>query len=259
MGIKKSLKPVVNIFDAFFFSIPMILAKWRGVPVYISNVLMYSRKNKSKKFNIRISNMNPCLVDRFSEAGSMRGHYFHQDLWASSQIFIANPLHHVDIGSRLDGFIAQLLVFRSIMYVDIRKIETKNIRLKFIEGSITKMPFENDSLESVSSLHVLEHIGLGRYGDNIDPLGYLAAAKEIVRVLKPGGVFYLGTPVGKEVLYFDAHRVFDPATIVDAFEGLTVESFSLIDDGGTDVLESATFEDARKCNYGCGLFKFKKI
>jgi SAM-dependent methyltransferase len=120
------------------------------------------------------------------------------------------------------------------------------------------MPFDDDSVPSLSSLHVIEHIGLGRYGDTVDPNGYLKAAAELCRVLAPGGRLLLGTPVGRERVCFDAHRVFDPETIVQAFEELVLAEFLLIDDAGRGVIAGASFEQARRCEYGCGLFVFEK-
>lgn len=120
------------------------------------------------------------------------------------------------------------------------------------------MPFEDNSVISLSSLHVIEHIGLGRYGDSVNPEGWLLATKELSRVLAPGGRLLVSTPVGRERLCFDAHRIFDPETILKAFDQLTLKEFSLIDDQGQGIITNATINQARKCNYGCGLFVFER-
>ncbi len=52
------------------------------------------------------------------------GHYFHQDLWAAKKIFKRRPMTHVDIGSRVDGFVAHLLVFMPVTAVDIRYLDS---------------------------------------------------------------------------------------------------------------------------------------
>ena len=49
---------------------------------------------------------------------------------------------------------------------------------------------------------MLEHIGLGRYGDPIDPQGTEKAATELQRVLAPGGDLYLSLPIEKESRVF---------------------------------------------------------
>jgi SAM-dependent methyltransferase len=164
----------------------------------------------------------------------------------------------VDVASRLDGFVAHLLPFCHVTYVDLRPLTGTAPGLTFQQGSILDLPFAENSIISLSCLHVIEHVGLGRYGDPLMPDGYSVAAAELARVLKPGGTLYLGTPVGREHLCFDAHRVFDPLTIVECFSGLELVEFSLIDDAGFSVIPNAPFELARACNYGCGLFKFVK-
>lgn len=168
------------------------------------------------------------------------------------------PDRHVDVGSRLDGFVAHLLTFRELEYVDIRPLDNPPPGLQVLQGSIQEMPFPDNSIASLSCLHVIEHIGLGRYGDWVDPDGHLKAARELARVLQPGGRLYLGTPVGRERLCFDAHRIFHPATVQEMFPNLPLTEFSLIDDHGTKIIENATFEQAASCRYGCGLFIFEK-
>ena len=196
--------------------------------------------------------------DRFADAGSITFHYFFLDLWAASRLHDAGVRRHVDIGSRLDGFVAHILPFCDVVYVDVRPLRVRIPRLTFARGLLTELPFATESVRSLSCLHVLEHVGLGRYGDPIEPDGYVRAAAEVARVLGRGGTLLFGTPVGRERVCFDAHRVFDPETIVRLFSGLRLVEFSLIDDAGHWHSEGASFDIARACNYGCGLFRFEK-
>jgi SAM-dependent methyltransferase len=106
---------------------------------------------------------------------------------------------------------------------------------------------------------VIEHIGLGRYGDPIDPEGHIKAAQELSRVLKPGGRLYLGTPVGKETVCFDAHRIFFVETMLELFSELQLESFDFITDQGNLIEFDYPKQEANKARYGCGLFVFKKL
>jgi SAM-dependent methyltransferase len=223
---------------------------------------LYKQAQQDKSFDIKWRNIYYCSHDRFSSAGG-GGHYFFQDIWAAKKVLeIAGEqgggYNHVDVGSRIDGFVAHLLPYCKVTYVDIRPLPIMVEGLKFIEGSILKLPCENDSCETLSCLHVIEHIGLGRYGDDVDPDGHTKAARELVRVLKPNGTLLIGTPVGRERLCFDGHRIFDPETILYMFDGLELVKFSLIDDKGQRVIENATIEQARSCEYGCGLFQFMK-
>ena len=65
-----------------------------------------------------------------------------------------------------------------------------------------------------------EHIGLGRYGDPLDPLGTRKAAAELQRVLAPGGQLLFSLPVGRPRVEFNAHRVHDPHEVASWFDGL---------------------------------------
>jgi len=235
-----------------------IARKYRALPHFIRNWRAYRRRNGSAGFAITWRDLWYRSQDRYDAAGAARGHYFFQDLWAAKQLFGRGVRAHVDVGSRMDGFVAHVLTFSNLRYVDIRDSRLQWPGFEFVPGSVTELPFANGSVASLSCLHVLEHIGLGRYGDPVDPEGYLAGARELARVLAPGGVLLVGTPVGRERLCFDAHRVFDPQTVRHAFAELTLDSFALIDDSGDGIVDDAQFVRARQCEYGCGLFVFSK-
>ena len=63
----------------------------------------------------------PVFMDKKAEAGKLRD-YFIQDLYMAQNIFKDNPKKHVDIGSRIDGFVANVASFREIELLDIRDI-----------------------------------------------------------------------------------------------------------------------------------------
>lgn len=235
-----------------------VIRKYQALPQFVRNWRDYQRMNGNHNFNIQLRELWYRAYDRYTTAGTVPDHYFFQDLWASQQLYDKKVNEHVDIGSRVDGFIGHILPFCRVTYVDIRPMSLDWDGFTFRQGSITAMPFADNSVKSLSSLHVIEHIGLGRYGDTVDPNGYLNAAAELSRVLAPGGRLLLATPVGRERICFDAHRVFDPERIVRAFSRLSLAEFSLIDDTGQGILTMASFEQARRCEYGCGLFVFEK-
>ncbi len=235
-----------------------IILRIVNIPLFIKNLISYSLNNNTKQFKISFTSLYPILSDRTMQAGSTKGHYFLQDLYYAQLLYNEKPNKHYDVGSRVDGFVSNVASFREINFIDIRPLDVDIKNINFIQGSITELPFQDNSLESVSSLHVIEHIGLGRYGDPLNPNGYLDAAKELSRVLAKGGKLYLSTPCGKEQLYFDAHRVFDPKTIVNAFSELTLKSYSLIDDNGSKIIQDNDFSITNNCEFGCGLFIFQK-
>lgn len=257
--MKNCLIKFNNLFSYFFFNLLDVLQKLRGVSYFMRNRKRYVFLNKNPSFNFLWKYARPQLRDRFFQSGAVDSHYFLQDLWAAKWLYDRQIHYHVDIGSRLDGFIAHILVFCQVIYMDIRSVSLKIDNCQFRQGSILDMPFEDRSINSLSCLHVLEHIGLGRYGDPINPDGYLRAASELSRVLAPGGTLLMSTPVGLEKLYYDAHRVFNPNTIVAAFSKLHLEEFHLINDSGKNIIYNTTFEEAEACHYGCGLFVFKSL
>ncbi|MFL5580746.1 MAG: DUF268 domain-containing protein [Gemmatimonadaceae bacterium] len=244
-------------FSALFVDPKLLVDKWRALPAFLRNLAHYRRANPSPAFRVRAAELYYTSYDRFAAAGAVRTHYFHQDLWAARQLRARGVTRHVDVGSRLDGFVAHVLPFCEVEYVDIRPLDVPVEGLTVRTGSILALPHASDSVESLSCLHVIEHIGLGRYGDPIDPDGHVRAARELSRVLAPGGVLLLGTPVGRERLCFDAHRVFDPSTVLGMFDGLELVEFAFIDDHGNGV-SAAGVDAARRCEFGCGLFVFRK-
>ena len=107
-------------------------------------------------------------------------------------------------------------------------------------------------------MHTVEHIGLGRYGDTLDPIGDIKAINELKRITKQGGNILFVTPVGKQRIEYNAHRIYSFELVIDLFKECQLMEFSLIDDKG-DFIENAQTELVKKQNYGCGCFWFKKI
>lgn len=256
--MNKQIKNAYWLFTSLLFDPLIVLNKWRAIPHFVRNFREYRRLNRNPNFRIRANNILYTTYDRFGNAGVAGDHYFWQDLWAARYIYAAGAKHHFDVGSRISGFVAHILPFCKVTYVDIRPLSIFIEGLQFKQGSILDLPFGDRTLSSISSLHVIEHIGLGRYGDPINPNGHIQAARELERVLAPGGMLLIGTPVGRERLCFDAHRVFDPETISHAFPKLTLEKFALIEDKSDKIISNATFQQARGCEYGCGLFVFRR-
>lgn len=187
----------------------------------------YSRLNKRSTFAFEEQYKLFVYSDKTARAGSINS-YFWQDLWAARKVFQNNSEFHYDIGSRLDGFIAHLLSFgRKVRLIDIRPLDSKVEGLFFTKADATDLDgIEDNSIESLSALCSLEHFGLGRYGDPIDPEACFKCFTAIGRKMKEGGNLYLSVPVGKEHLEFNAHRIFYAATILDAFPDFECREFS---------------------------------
>jgi SAM-dependent methyltransferase len=229
-----------------------------GIPIYIRDAVSYSRRRPRHAFRILLRNCYPILNERTQSAGTLEGAYFHQDLWAARRIFHRRPEEHVDIGSRTDGFIAHLLAFMPVTVIDIRTMQSKVQGLTFIQDDATYLRhFENDSVDSISSLHAAEHFGLGRYSDPVDPDACFRFIDNLQRVLRPGGRLYFSVPIGRERLEFNAHRVFATSTILEQFAQLSLLSFSFVDDAGR-LHEDCEPREDQSSECGCGLFEFTK-
>ncbi|MBI5912304.1 MAG: DUF268 domain-containing protein [Betaproteobacteria bacterium] len=199
------------------------------------------------------------IVDDFKAQAGNLSDYFHQDLWAARKIFKLQPSRHVDIGSRIDGFIAHLLVFMPVEYVDIRPLDAQVQNLTIVRSdAISLRNFQDNSISSISTLHAAEHFGLGRYSDPIDPMGCFTFMSALSRVLAPGGRLYFSVPLGKERVEFNAHRIFSLQTILSHFRELKLVSFSFVDEG--DRLHENVNPGDFPCNSkdSCGLFEFTK-
>src|SRR6185369_9385200 len=157
--------------------------------------------------------------------------YFYQGIWAFEKIRKESPARHVDVGGQIDlvGFLTTIVF---VEYIDLRILEIDLPNYNCKKGSVLELPHDNESLNSLSCLHVAEHIGLGRYGDGIDPLGTVKACKELTRVLAPGGNLYFSVPVGIEKVCFNAHRIHSPRTFLSYFEGLELIELSGVNDDG---------------------------
>ena len=206
--------------------------------------------------NARFTNLWPCLMDRVSYT-PFDPHYYYQAAWLARSLAQANPPLHVDVGSDI-GMLGVLSAYVPLLFVDYRPLRVHHDGITPIAGDVTRLPFADGSVASLSCLHVIEHIGLGRYGDPIDPMGYLAGLNELQRVLARGGRLYLSTPVGRERVCFNAHRVFATQTILNALRSLKIVRFGLVDDQGR-FADDCEFSHADNLSYGCGMFVMTKI
>lgn len=168
-----------------------------------------------------LQNLYPCLDDDTGQT-NIEPTYFYQDAWAFQKIVERRPASHVDVGSH-HKFVALLSKVVPVTMVDIRPLSLPLDTLNFQVGSILEMPYEDNSISSLSSLCVVEHIGLGRYGDPLDPQGSKKAVAELSRVLAPNGRLYFSVPVGdRNITAFNAGRVFTVDYLMHLFHPLIV-------------------------------------
>jgi hypothetical protein len=216
-----------------------------------------------KKAGGRVDKVFPIYSDYKEQAGSATGHYFHQDLLVANYISKNNPIRHIDIGSRVDGFVAHVASFRPIEIIDVRELKDsghENIRFKRMD-LMEKDSIESNICDSLSCLHAIEHFGLGRYGDPINPQGHLIGFDNLLKMLKLGGMLYISFPIGPaDQTHFNAHRVFKPDSIFGWQKEATLElmNFSYVDDAGNLHKEVGIDSVPATTQYGCGIYTFRK-
>jgi SAM-dependent methyltransferase len=232
------------------------LRAWRAVKGfrwYFADWRRYSRLPNAEP--IRIANSFPMIHDRTRTTG-VDAHYFYLSAWAMRRIVANRPVRHVDIGS-LAMFASLLAAVVPVTYVDYRPLEAESEGLLRLAGDLLALPFPNCSILSLSCLHVAEHVGLGRYGDRLDPAGTAKTACELARVLKPGGNLYFAVPVGKPRVCFNAHRIHRAQTIRDYFSDLELVEFCGVNDDG-QFLQRAGLSGFDGADFACGMFWFRK-
>lgn len=257
--------------DQFGLDLLRLLRGFTALPAYVLQMQRYLRASGGRDVPLVV---RPCLHDSRAEGGATQSEYFWQDLYVARQIAQANPTCHLDVGSRVDGFVAHVASFRAIEVMDIRPITANVPGVIFRQMDLMQLPQEYHSYcDSLSCLHALEHFGLGRYGDPIKPLGHEDGLRNLSRILRPRGTLYLALPVGRARVLFNSHRVLDPHRIVSlALEcGLSLQALSWHIPGVQGVKES-THPDSVKSDqpnpferelallksmpYALGIFRF---
>lgn len=211
-------------------------------PQYIEDIKAYYQGNHAES---RLA-FWPCLDDKTLET-SLDKHYFYQDTWTARKMFEIRPKQVVDVGSTalLVGIISQCIPTISI---DVRPLPVSLPGLVCKHGTVTDLPFEDATVEFLSSMCVIEHVGLGRYGDTIDTQGSVKAFSEISRVIRTGGYFLFSVPLSHTPgLSFNAHRIFSKPQVVSLLPDFTIreERFFFPEPGNET--EVASLQDFRFC------------
>lgn len=221
---------------------------------------LYTDLNVRKDFKVEENDILPFLSDKYDKNGATNV-YFFMDIWGAQLIHRSGVKHHFDIGSRVDGFIAHLLSMDiDVTMIDCREFPGEVEGLSTIIADATELSqVEDNSLKSISALHSLEHFGLGRYGDPIDPEACFKCFDAIQRKLQKGGNLYLAVPLGRNQLRFNGARYFYPATIVECFNNLTLKEFSWVTaEKIVRDVDLDSYEEPLENAHRTGLFHFIK-
>jgi len=212
----------------------------------------YKKLSKNSNIPLKTSDLYPRIFDKTTDT-KIDPIYYLQSLWCAKKIFENKPTNHYDIGSHylMVGIISQ---FTPTTMIDIRPLSVSVPELSFMKGDIKNLPFENESIDSLSSICVIEHIGLGRYGDELDQFGTEKSANELSRVLASGGDLYISVPVDSvNKTYFNAHRAFAREYVLELFKDLSLVEEKYI--YGNSLYDTYVVEKG----FGTGLYHFKKV
>jgi hypothetical protein len=240
----------------------------RGVarfPAYFSRRAAFARQAAASNGEFALGTAYPCLWDHDAQGGVATGQYFHQDLYVAQRIFANAPRRHVDVASRVDGFVAHVAAFREIEVFDIRPIMSDVPGIVFHQSNVMQPSADLAAItDSLSCLHALEHFGLGRYGDPIDYYGYRRAWDNLHSMLLPGGTLYFSVPIGSQQrVEYDAHRIFSIPYVQDTLIANRYEivGFAYVDDSGDMHREVDSTSDAAQrtfdLRHGCGIWELR--
>jgi len=262
--IKKKilLKRIILKLYSFFSFFGIDLRKLYSI-VFIPKFLLSLIKFKKLKGNI--DKIKPILSDYISyDVNLMSGHYIHQDLLVAQKIFKNNPTKHIDIGSRVNGFVTNVASFRVIETYDLRDIgKSQHKNIKINKGDITDIKNFSIKTDSLSCLHSIEHFGLGRWGDNLDPDGHIKGFQNLLSLMDKNGRFYLSFPIStKARVEFNEQRIFHYSEILNWLKPFNddyfLECFDFIDDIGNIHEDCSINNYIEKLDYGCGIYTIRK-
>lgn len=223
-------------------------------PIILRSYLDYRRRDTKKRFPIPLGSVMPCLFEN-TPYTRFDTHYIYHTAWAARRVNEINAKEHVDISSSL-YFSGIVSAFKPVLFYDFRPANLNLSNLTSQAANLSHLHFEDNSIESLSCMHTVEHVGLGRYGDDIDPEGDIQAAKELGRVVKKEGSLLFVVPLGKPRIQFNAHRIYSYRMVVEMFPDFMVKEFSLIPDNALEkgIIYNATEAEGDKQSYGCGCF-----
>lgn len=218
---------------------------------------------KFRSFCVERVGFRPCLHDKKGEGGEAKSEYFLQDLMVARCIFEEKPVRHIDIGSRVDGFVAHVASFRTIEVFDVRHNSANVPGIKFRQIDMMSSEGAAEHCDSLSCLHALEHFGLGRYGDPIGPNGFENGFAAMATMVRSGGRFYLSVPIGHPRVEFNAHRIVSPKIVIDLAtrHGFRLVELTVLHEGKQEILREISpgkISALESLDYALGIFILKK-
>lgn len=227
-------------------------------PFVLNDLRAFKNTEGSNRFSTKITDFYPCILDK-TITTSFDRHYVYHTSWAARVVREINPLFHIDISSSL-YFSGIVSAFIPVHFYDYRPAKLNLSNLESKKADLHALPFADMSVHSISCMHTIEHVGLGRYGDPIDAKGDLKAIKELKRVVSSNGNLIIVVPVGKPKIEFNAHRIYSYEQILEYVEDseFTLKEFTFIPEYEGPMTRNADPSLVLKADYACGCFWFKR-
>jgi SAM-dependent methyltransferase len=256
---RETTAPRIQLVSPAPVAVPFVAPPPDAADPFAATFLEFARLAQADgdgRFPLEWDRRFPCLDDATATTGFDR-HYVYHPAWAARVVAERAPALHVDISSTLH-FASQLSAFVPTAYFDYRPADLRLDNLVSGAVDLTALPWDDGSVDSLSCMHTVEHIGLGRYGDPLDPAGDRKSAAELARVLAPGGSLLFVAPVGAPQIMFNAHRIYAYEQVLELFPSLTLREFALIPEHGRDggLIRNADPALVASQRYGCGCFHF---
>jgi hypothetical protein len=246
---------ILNTLRQFGFD-PIVTARaLKNLPRYLNDLFKFRYLGTNEKILLA-----PALSDFEESSGSAKGHYFWQDLICAKWIFGNHPSVHLDLGSRIDGFICHLLPFTNVEILDIRplSIEIPGLTSRIVDAQ-SGLSSTAEKYQSVSSLHSLEHFGLGRYSDPLDRKGHEKGLRNLSEAVDVGGNLYISFPIGEPRIEFNSQRIVHPLWPLEILTKFSLEEFVLIPWVDAPIYGLHPSQVDLKTEGQCGLYKLKRI
>ena len=260
--MKKNTELFAKLTRSFWMRNCYFMLLWvRKYPLFIRDYLNFKKSQKDThdtRFSVNKNGLFPSLFDN-TKRTNFDPHYTYHPAWAARIVAKNKPSKHIDISSILH-FSTLVSAFVPVEFYDYRPANVKLSNLECKPGDLLHLPFGDNSVESLSCMHTIEHIGLGRYGDPIDAIGDIKAAQELSRVLRPGGAFIFVAPIGRSRIEYNSHRIYSYEQVIELFKELKLVEFSMVPDdyAQTGLVVNADKDTVRNQIWACGCFLFTK-
>lgn len=136
-------------------------------PFVAGDYIRFKRKDSKRRFPLPLLASSPVLFEN-TPYTRFDTHYIYHTAWAARKVKEIDAAEHVDISSSL-YFSSIVSAFVPVRFFDFRPAKLNLSNLISAPSDLTRLHFADNSIQSLSCMHTVEHVGLGRYGDPLNP------------------------------------------------------------------------------------------